>query len=465
MGTKIVGGKPKKRTPYWTAELKEAVTEKMLAFRMCMNTNNAEAYDEYRKKRNYVKTLKRKCKQDSWIKLGEELEKDTNENKNLLYGLAKSYRKPQNNLARNVKDEGGSLLDDDKMIQHRWKSYFEALLNVNVDPENEDTTEMIKTNISAEESDEEDITLEEVQKAIYDMKNNKSSGYDELPSEVYKNGGEGIQVWLHEIIKTVWSTGEIPDDWRKAIICPVYKKGDKQECGNYRGISLLSHASKVYERILERRLRTCVEDKLGEWQHGFRPYRSTTDLIFCMKMIIEKKWEFNEKAYFAFLDLEKAFDRVPRRKLFEILALDVYGVPQRLQRAIRGMYSMPISAVRSEIGVGEWFEVHTGVRQGSVLSPLLFILLMDQVLKMTSSKLEQNGNDDAFAYADDAGLLAGSIASLQNMIDDWCGALEEHGLKLNVEKSEVMHAKLKKVSIYTPMEPDYSRSTSLSILV
>ena len=64
-----------------------------------------------------------------------------------------------------------------------------------------------------------------------------------------------------------------------------------------------------------------------------------------MKMIIEKKWEFNEKAYFAFLDLEKAFDRVPRRKLFEILALDVYGVPQRLQRAIRGMYSMLISAV------------------------------------------------------------------------------------------------------------------------
>jgi len=64
---------------------------------------------------------------------------------------------------------------------------------------------------------------------------------------------------------------EIADKWGNAIICPVYKKGDKSECGNYRGISLLPHITKIYERFLERRLRTCVEEKLGEWQHGFRP--------------------------------------------------------------------------------------------------------------------------------------------------------------------------------------------------
>lgn len=83
----------------------------------------------------------------------------------------------------------------------------------------------------------------------------------------------------------------MPEEWGRAIICPIYKKKDKAECANYRGISLLSHASKVYERILERRLRNIVEGVLGECQCGFRPNRSVTDLIFTVKMIKEKCWE------------------------------------------------------------------------------------------------------------------------------------------------------------------------------
>ena len=77
--------------------------------------------------------------------------------------------------------------------------------------------------------------------------------------------------WLRDIIGAAWKQGRIADDWGKAVICPVFKnKGDRAECGNYRGISLLPHITKIYERILERRLRCLVEDRLGEWQYGFR---------------------------------------------------------------------------------------------------------------------------------------------------------------------------------------------------
>jgi len=74
--------------------------------------------------------------------------------------------------------------------------------------------------------------------------------------------------WLQDIFNSAWKQGRIPEDWGKAIICPVFKnKGDRAECGNYRGISLLPHITKIYERILERRLCSLVEERLGEWQY------------------------------------------------------------------------------------------------------------------------------------------------------------------------------------------------------
>ena len=80
-------------------------------------------------------------------------------------------------------------------------------------------------------------------------------------------------------------------DWQRAVVCPIFKKGERTDCANYRGISLLSHIGKVYERVIENRLRGSVEDVLGGWQHGFRPSRSTMDLVFALRMIMEKSWK------------------------------------------------------------------------------------------------------------------------------------------------------------------------------
>jgi Reverse transcriptase (RNA-dependent DNA polymerase) len=125
---------------------------------------------------------------------------------------------------------------------------------------------------------------------------------------------------MYRIFNAAWKQGRIPEDWGKTIICLLFeRKGDKADCGNYRDISLLPHITKIYERKLERRLRSHVEEKLGEWQHGFRPNTSTSDLIFSMKMILEKTWEFNDKTYLAFLDLETAFDRVLRQILWQAM--------------------------------------------------------------------------------------------------------------------------------------------------
>ena len=146
-------------------------------------------------------------------------------------------------------------------------------------------------------------------------------------------------------------------------------------------LTLLSHIGKLYERIVERRLRDKVESKLGKWQHGFRPGKSTIDLIFAMKMMCEKNWEWNKEVYACFIDLEKAFDRVDRSKLWEVLRKPEYDIDPKLIRVIMSIYKITNSKVKSRDIESEWFRIGSGVRQGGVLSPLLFIIFMDSCLK------------------------------------------------------------------------------------
>ena len=179
--------------------------------------------------------------------------------------------------------------------------------------------------------------------------------------------------------------------------------------------------AKLYESVLEARLRRSTEDKLGPWQHGFRKGVGTCDMIFALLQLIEKHWEFNKPFYIAFLDLEKAFDRIPRGNLWQ--ALNTYDIPMDLQRAIESTYSMCLSKVNTQMGGGKWFDTKSGVRQGSILSPLLFILYMDLVIKEVHGI---NDNDKQFilAYADDIAQTAATKDELDKCMTTGSTALQ-----------------------------------------
>ena len=100
-------------------------------------------------------------------------------------------------------------------------------------------------------------------------------------------------------------------------------------CDNYRGTTLLSHSGKAYTRILEKRLRACVESLLNDSQFGFRPGRGTADAIFVLQMLLEKNWEWGIDKYALFIELEKAFDRVDREHLWQILQEQYYNLPTK----------------------------------------------------------------------------------------------------------------------------------------
>ena len=152
-------------------------------------------------------------------------------------------------------------------------------------------------------------------------------------------------------------------------------------CSNYRGVTLLSHCGKIYTRIIEKRLRQRVENIVLEGQYGFRPGRSTTDLIFAIRMLLEKRWEWDRMRYILFIDMEKAFDRVQRNGLWKIVKEEHYAIPKKLIRTIKSLYAKFLGRVKAHNAESDWFDIQTGVRQGDVLSPILFIVFMDKCMR------------------------------------------------------------------------------------
>ena len=117
--------------------------------------------------------------------------------------------------------------------------------------------------------------------------------------------GKGT-LWLTRVCQVAWKFGKTPKDWQTGVIIPIFKKEDRKQRTNYRGISLLNLAGKVYAECLERKCREIVESKLEDGQSGFRQGRSTTDQIFTLKQIFKKSWESGKDLFASFVDLEKA---------------------------------------------------------------------------------------------------------------------------------------------------------------
>src|SRR6202012_2581912 len=209
--------------------------------------------EDYRSKRKIERKLFRKKKADKEKELFVQINslaecKDTRK----LYQRIKNVRNGYSQQPLLCKDESGSVLADEEKCLKRWTEYFRSLLNQSR-PETleEENAPEIQLNTQFVETP----TLEEVRNNVQKLKNNKSPGSDNLPGELFKYGGEALCQRLHEIIVKMWEKEELPEEWELGIICPIYKKGDKLECDNYRGINLLNIAYKLFANILYNRLR------------------------------------------------------------------------------------------------------------------------------------------------------------------------------------------------------------------
>ena len=209
-------------------------------------------------------------------------------------------------------------------------------------------------------------TEEEIATAMKAMPNEKVMGPDGLPAELLKLGLQQDRTILqefHRLTTLIWREGEIPQQWKDAVITVLHKKSDKTECGNYRGISLVLHAGKVLLKVVARRLSAYCEAKglLPEEQCGFRPNRSTTDMMFVVRRLQEIGRKAGVSLFMCFIDLQKAYDTVDRTLLWQVLTR--IGVPPQMLAVIQQFHDGMRACVRPGDGVcSDWFEVEQGPR-------------------------------------------------------------------------------------------------------
>ena len=189
---------------------------------------------------------------------------------------------------------------------------------------------------------------------------------------------------------------------------------------------------KLLERILDKRLREKVEHKSGEEQLGFRKGRGTTDGMFALRQLVEKRMEMQGHMVLAFVDIEKAFDTVPRK--MAMVTLRWMGAPESEVKMVEAMYENTTGRVIVGSGMSNEFQVNIGLRQGSALSPLLFILVMELI----SRKISTTDAMKKIMYADDLVIVAEHREELQDALEEWNDMFKKHGLKMNLEKTEVM---------------------------
>ena len=237
---------------------------------------------------------------------------------------------------------------------------------------------------------------------------------------------------------------------------PLYKgKGSRDECGNYRGISLLSIPGKVYGRIVIERVMEITEGRISEEQGGFRKGRGCVDQIFTVKMLTEKYLMKGKKLYAAFMDLEKAYDRVDWKSLWDVLK--IYGVGGQLLQGIKSFYQGANACVKINGELSESFCIKTGVRQGCVMSPWLFNVYMDGVIREmkaksggVGAKMMEEGNEWCMItslFADDTALFVESEQELQRVVSEFYNVCQRRKLKVNCEKSKVMVFERRKTEV------------------
>ena len=328
-----------------------------------------------------------------------------------------------------MKLSSGKVVSEEKEIKKRWHQYTENLYRRDIN---------MNDNFNVYE-DEPDVLEIEVNEAIQHISNRKAC--DGIPIEFLKAGGdEAIRV-MTNLCNSIWKMKTWPNDWKKSIYVPIYKKGDKKECGNYRTIALISHASKIPLRVLQKRLESFLIPELPIEQAGFRRGRGTRHYISNLRWLMERARDNQIELFMCFIYYKKAFECVDHQRLWN--TLKGMGVPEHLIVMLSNLYTNQEATIRTEYGETGNIPIGKGVRQGFILSPLLFNIYAEKIMREALDKWDKGigiggRKVSHLRYADDTTLIAGNREDLIELIEKVKSSSEKAGLYLNVKKTKVM---------------------------
>jgi len=435
----IPRGNRKNYKPYWSEKLQN-LHHKLTTTRSEMadspTPENTNAYNRARV--NYDETKTQEIRKSWEEKVSSlNLEKDTGK----LWRLSKTLNDDHHETNRaTILKENGQIYTGKQAASLLANSFKEdSLLEVpqeRRDDVRRETREKIKSQLPSQ-SMCEPFTSHELNASIKQLKSKKAPGKDGITNEMIKHLGNYAKQKLLEIFNLSWQSGKFPDSWKEAIITPIHKKGkDRHSKTSYRPISLLSCLGKTLERMVNKRLQYHLETNnlLNAAQSGFRKNRSTEDQITLLTQDIENGFQQKMKTVAVFVDLSKAFDKVWKEGLLlKLLQKNVCG---NMFRWIQSYLFHRSARVKLEGHISPLVKIREGVPQGSVISPTLFVVFIDDIAKNLSRHIPRALHADDLAVWTQAEQLPTAAYRMQEALESITAWSKEWLVTINRTKTE-----------------------------
>lgn len=414
--------KNKKTKPWVTAELRKSIQMKRSSWDTYANDRTVENYSSYRSLANNVTHCLRRARTQYETSIVEG-------GNNCFFAYVKSKLGTSVSLPVLRNAQGVTCTQPSEVAS----LFAEQFLKTYIREPSDTLPELPPEKRNPNSLDTVSFTPALVEKHLLNLNSRSSPNLNDLHPHFLKQVASQLAPIMSNIMELSMDSATLPPDWKRATVTPIYKKGDKLCAENYRPISLTSVICKVMERIIVDKLITFLENSvISQLQHGFIPGRSVvTNLLTCVNDWT-KRTDRGEPVDIIYLDFEKAFDRVPLRQLLH--KLEHSGIRGRLLSWITAFLSERSFRVRIGDTLSEELPVVSGVPQGSVLGPVLFLVYINDLLEIITSP--------SCCYADDTKLYNNPLTNRFTIEEDliviagWCN---KWLLSLNLSKCVVLH--------------------------
>ena len=420
-------GRKFKRQSYMDKHGLSLVKQKNKVWEKYLTTHDLKDYREYCKVRNSLRENTRELRRNFEERIADEIK----ENPKAFWKYTKSKTTVRSGVS-DLKDNKGAMHSDDSAKSEILNDFFCSVFT------REDTTFIpeLETKHHGPKLLNFDITDECVEKHIRSLKASKSAGPDGFHPRVLKEVVEEIAPPLRIIFMKSLQCGMLPSQWKLGQVTPIFKKGDRSTPGNYRPVSLTAVLCKVMETIVRSHVMDhMVKHQLFcEEQHGFVPGRSCmTQLITCIDDWSEAL-DRGEPLDAIYLDFKKAFDTVPHERLIQKLVS--YGIDGNVKEWISSFLHGRKQRVSINGHTSQWSSVTSGIPQGSVLGPILFVVFINDLPDVVKNVVRIFADDTKLygpvSTEEGRTVLQEDTDKLSDWSDTWL-------LKFNTSKCSVMH--------------------------
>ena len=391
---------------------------------------NSKNHPAYRKANKEAKREIKKAKREFEAKLAKHIKDD----KKSFFAYVRSKTKTKSRIGTLISGNG-TIVEDKSEMAEEFNKFFSSTFT----EENQSTippSDDMFANRSDQTLDDVDLKPESIRKKLTSLRSDKAPGADGISPWILKEIQESLVNPIYILMRKSLDEGGVPNDWKTANVSPIFKKGSKNSVNNYRPVSLTSQISKIIEAVLRDHIVAHLErfELIKESQHGFRKGRSclTNLLVFLDK--VSACLDEGQPVDVIYLDFAKAFDKVPHKRLLEKIA--GHGIRGKVLQWITAWLTNRQQRVCLQGFLSDWTTVISGVPQGSVLGPLLFLIFIND--------LDVGIENWILKFADDTKVFS-SVSSVEEhsklqkdlqAINRWS---EEWQMLFNVDKCKVMH--------------------------